>query len=208
MKKRIYSLILLLVMLFLCSCDGEKSVQKENYSEVPTIQVESPELQTDRFSFDFCKYLPIKKTRDGLYSLRVIDSYDQCQALYDETCQNVSAAVLHNIDVALKENENIQAISQFKELYFPQIMERYESFVHAFSVCDNKEYWEDHTVVLIELADGQGESNIQVDYDENTEKLILTIDRGPLDMVFQPDVIYMICVNLKVFEENIVVSII
>ena len=135
-----------------------------------------------------------------------MDSYDQCQALYEETNQNVSAAIWSNIDTMLENPENTQAISECKELYFPQIMERYESFIHAFSACDNREYWEDHTVILIELADGQGEPTVKADYDEDTGKLTLTIDRGTLDMVYQPDAIYMVCVNRKVAAENVVVE--
>ena len=66
MTRKIVCLLLVALLVFpFAACGGktpETNESEPNAPVLPTVSIE----ETDRFAFDFYKYLPIKQTRDGV----------------------------------------------------------------------------------------------------------------------------------------------
>ena len=208
MTRKIFIFLLAAMLVFSFAACGKKEPEKTEEPNTPTAPAETPGLQGEDFAYTLTEYPSIKFSREGAYNLHVINAYKDCEALYAQFTQDAIAAVAALMDDIAENTDDNRVLPQTKELLLPQIIERYEEFAHALAPYDNREYWENNSLILVELSDGDHNPTIKANYDEETGKLALTIKKSNLNMGIQKEKVYVIGVNRDVQADDVTVEIV
>ena len=176
--RKIFSLLLVILLLFVTSC-GEKETQKESIvpEAVTPIVTQSP--AENLIEFQYGKICPSLFDEGDFESVIVVNSkekWDEQKSKYDQLNASSVNSLLNTIVTIVTTDEQEQAKEEFMELFWPQIVEHIEMSTKAFWIGADTMFWNDHTILLVPAWQFPGgDYTIRANWNDEEHKIYVDI---------------------------------